>query len=323
MLRFTLILTFVSFVLYRANAQTSESIQYRIVQPANVDLTLTGTLTIPAGSLKNLAVVLIVGGTGPVDRDGNSAYGLTGNTYKLLADSLVLQGLAVARYDKRLSGTNRSEALTRLPQPPLPDDYISDAVGFIRLLQADRRFKQVVVIGHDEGSLVGMRAARLAGASKFVSVAGAGRNLADLLKEQLMPANGPADVRRELLGLLDSLHAGQAVHPQSVQLKAQFAPRFQAAYRAWMQFNPVDELKAFSGPVLIVQAGNDTQLAPVDAQQLQAARPDASFQRFNRMTHQLKNYEGTSLIGNRQTYNQPNLPVTPGFPTIIAQFVGI
>jgi len=196
MLRFTLLLTIVGFVLSRANAQTSEPIQYKITQPANVDLTLTGTLTIPAGSLKNLAVVLIVGGTGPVDRDGNSAYGLTGNTYKLLADSLVMQGLAVARYDKRLSGTNRTDALTKLPQPPLPDDYIGDAVGFIRLLQADRRFKQVVVIGHDEGSLVGMRAARLTGASKFVSVAGAGRNLADLLKDQLMPANGPADVRR-------------------------------------------------------------------------------------------------------------------------------
>lgn len=323
MLRLTLILALVSLVLCRANAQTSERIQHRITQPANVDLTLTGTLTIPAGSLKNLAVVLIVGGTGPVDRYGNSAYGLTGNAYKLLADSLLMQGLAVARYDKRLSGVNRTDALAKLLQPPLPDDYISDAVGFIRLLQADRRFRQVVVIGHDEGSLVGMRAARLAGASKFVSVAGAGRNLADLLKDQLMPANGPADVRRELLGLLDSLRAGQTVHPQSVQFKAQFAPRFQPAYRAWMQLDPATELKSFSGPVLIVQAGNDTQLSAVDAQLLQAARPDASFQRFSQMTHQLKNYEGSSLIGNRQTYNQPGLPVTPGFSALVARFVGL
>lgn len=323
MVRFTLIFLFVSLVVYRSSAQTTEAIQYKITQPANVDLTLTGTLTIPAGSPKNRSVVLIVGGTGPIDRDGNSPYGLTGNTYKLLADSLVMQGLAVARYDKRFSGPGRADALTKLPQPPLPDDYISDAVGFIRLLRADGRFRQVIVAGHDEGSLVGMLAARQAGANKFISLAGAGRNLADLLRDRLMPATGPADVRQELLSLLDSLRTGQTVHPQSVQLKAQFTLRAQPAYRAWMQLDPVDALKAFGGPVLIIQAGNDTQLSPIDAERLRTARPDAAFTLFDQMTHQLKNYAGSSLIGNRQTYNQPALPVTPGFAAVIAQFVGL
>jgi fermentation-respiration switch protein FrsA (DUF1100 family) len=90
-----------------------------------------------------------------------------------------------------------------------------------------------------------------------------------------------------------------------------------------MQLDPVDALKAFGGPVLIIQAGNDTQLSPVDAERLRNARPDAAFTLFNQMTHQLKNYAGSSLVGNRQTYNQPTLPVTPGFAAVIAQFVGL
>ena len=36
------------------------------------------------------------------------------------------------------------------------DDYINDAREWIQLLKQDKRFSKVIVIGHSEGSLIGM-----------------------------------------------------------------------------------------------------------------------------------------------------------------------
>ena len=60
-----------------------------------------GSLTFPEGSQK-VPVVLIIAGSGPTDRNGNSAAGgLKTDAYKLLADSLQQAGIAALRYDKR------------------------------------------------------------------------------------------------------------------------------------------------------------------------------------------------------------------------------
>ncbi|GAB3569327.1 alpha/beta hydrolase [Spirosoma luteolum] len=315
------VLWLTSLLATRTWGQSTEPIHYTITTPAQTGLTLDGSLTLPQHPAGPPTVLLIVGGVGPTDRNGNSAYGLASNAYQLLADSLVGQGLAVARYDKRYAGTNRTAALARLPKAgPTLDETVSDAVGFIRLLQADRRFKRVLVLGHDEGSLVGMLAARQAEAHGLISLAGAGRNLADLLKEQLAPPGAPADIRAEIDGLLDSLRAGQVVHPRSVQFKAQFAPVYQPIYRSWMRYDPAEEIRAFGGPVLIIQGGRDTQLSPADAQRLRAARPADRFVLVDQMTHQLKADAGTSLTGNRQTYNKPGLALAPGVASLIATF---
>ncbi len=64
-------------------------------------LTLHGTLETPDASAPWPAV-LIVAGSGPTDRDGNSA-GLPGanDSLKQLALGLAKQGIASVRYDKR------------------------------------------------------------------------------------------------------------------------------------------------------------------------------------------------------------------------------
>src|SRR5579872_4850595 len=63
--------------------------------------TIYGTLTLPAGNAP-VPIVLIVAGSGPTDRDGNSP-GLPGknDAYKLLAAALAQRGIASIRYDKR------------------------------------------------------------------------------------------------------------------------------------------------------------------------------------------------------------------------------
>ncbi|GAB3717234.1 alpha/beta hydrolase family protein [Spirosoma lituiforme] len=309
-------------VCLNALAQTEEPMQYRITVPAGTELTLDGTLTLPGNRKKNVPVVLLIAGSGPTDRDGNSAYGMKTNALKMLADSLAAKGIAVARYDKRGSGTNLKAAqMVIKPEEFVFSHYVSDAAGIIRQLQADKRFSKVIVAGHSEGSLVGMLAAEETKADGFVSIAGAGRNIADILKEQGRSGGNPKELQAEIDGALDSLRKGLTVHPVKPILKAQLSPRAQPGLISWMKYDPAVVIKAVKGAVLIIQGKQDLQVAVADAERLKAARPDATLLLFDQMNHILKNVEGTDKTENYKTYNRPELPITPGLSAAIAQFV--
>src|SRR5690606_19291889 len=61
---------------------------------------LRGTLPMPADGAPRAAVV-VVPGSGPTDRDGNSPLGVDASYLKMLADALAAQGVAAIRIDKR------------------------------------------------------------------------------------------------------------------------------------------------------------------------------------------------------------------------------
>src|SRR5690242_17860196 len=68
---------------------------------------LSGTLLLPEGE-GPWPVALLVAGSGPTDRDGNSALdGLPLDSLKLLARGLAGRGIASLRYDKRGVGASR------------------------------------------------------------------------------------------------------------------------------------------------------------------------------------------------------------------------
>src|SRR5216684_391793 len=155
--------------------------------------TLYGTLEWPQ-SRSPAPVVLIVDGSGPTDRDGNSPM-LKGpnNSLKLLAEGLAAHGIASVRYDKRGIGETgkamllaAEKAKTMLREEDLSfETYIDDAVSWCKKLGADRRFSSLTVLGHSEGSLIGMVAAQRTGAHAYVSIAGAGRPLQQIILEQV------------------------------------------------------------------------------------------------------------------------------------------
>ncbi|GAB4045612.1 alpha/beta hydrolase family protein [Spirosoma litoris] len=303
-----------------ALAQTEEPIHYKITEPAGADLTLDGTLTVPDKADKGVPVVLLIAGSGPTDRDCNSTYGFKSNAFKMLADSLVRQGIAVARYDKRYSGTNLKAAVAAVGSDKHRFDYyVSDAVGFIQQLQADKRFSKVIVAGHSEGSLVGMLAARQTKADKYISIAGAGQNIADVMKVQFQTAL-PDTLRSLATVILDSLKEGYTVKRVNPFLATMFNAKMQPGLISWMKYDPAVEIKKYVGPVLIINGKHDIQVATSEAERLKAARPDATLVLIDRMNHLLKNAP-LDRAANLETYNQPHLPLTPGLVETIARFV--
>ena len=159
-----------------AQVPSDTSLADSVAVPGGV---LRGTLELPAGR-GPWPVVLLIAGSGPTDRNGNSPLlAGTNNSLKYLAQALAARGIASARYDKR--GIAASNGFTIREADLRFDDYVNDAAAWLRALKADHRFTSVTVAGHSEGSLVGMLAAARAGADAFVSIAGAGRPIAEML----------------------------------------------------------------------------------------------------------------------------------------------
>jgi len=115
---------------------------------------LFGTLTTPE-KFKNIPVVLIIAGSGPTDRDCNNPM-MKSDAYKKLAHELAGKNIASVRYDKR--GIAASEAAGKNEADLRFDDYVNDATDWITVLSHDERFTEVIIIGHSEGSLIGMLA---------------------------------------------------------------------------------------------------------------------------------------------------------------------
>lgn len=273
-----------------------------------------GTLTEPKGFKKG-QVVLIIAGSGPTDRDGNNP-SMTCDAYKKIAYELAKNNIASLRYDKR--GIAESVASVERESDLVFDNYVQDAAAWITLLKADKRFKNVVVIGHSEGSLIGMCAAYQAKADKYISVAGIGRPASDLLKEQL-EAQG-AEVKRLAFPLIDSLVQGLSVNVVDPSMQSIFRPSVQPYLISWFKYNPLASIKQIKVPVLLIQGTNDIQVPVEDAKRLLVAKPSAKLMLIDGMNHVLR-LSDREREKNLATYNNPELPLAVGLMDAIIAFI--
>ena len=117
---------------------------------------------------------------------------LKNDILKLMGTALAAEGIAVLRYDRRGVGESKKTAPKEVE---LTIDMLADdAAEWIKLLRKDKRFSRVGIIGHSEGAFVGMLAAKRAPADAFASLAGVGRKMDVVLREQLAK-NLPASLK--------------------------------------------------------------------------------------------------------------------------------
>lgn len=273
-----------------------------------------GTLTLPKGFSKG-QVVLIIAGSGPTDRNGNNP-SMTCDLYKKMAHELAQNNIASVRYDKR--GIAQSAAAVERESDLVFDDYVRDAEAWIRLLKKDVRFSRVVVIGHSEGSLIGMLATANAHADKFISIAGPGRPASELLKEQLSAES--TDVQRLAYPIIDSLVLGKTVNRIDQTMFSLFRPSVQPYLISWFKYDPQAAIKGLKVPVLLVQGTNDIQVTVVDAKRLSAAKPTARLLLIDRMNHILR-LSDSNRAANLATYSDPTLPLADGLMDAITAFI--
>ena len=273
-----------------------------------------GTLSFPASS-KNKMVALLIAGSGPTDRDGNNPY-MKNNSLKMLSDSLVKHGIAVLRYDKR--GVAKSRDSLMKESDLRFETYIRDAEDWIKKLKAGKHFKKVIVVGHSEGSLIGMIAAVNAGADKFISLEGAGRSASDVLKEQL--ANQPQSIRDMAFPIIDKLVKGDTVGNVPPLLASLFRPSVQPYIISWFRYDPSEAIKKLNIPVLIVQGTTDIQVPVSDAEILHKNLPQSELKIIEGMNHILKP-SVADRTENLKTYSNPDLPLHPELIPLLVAFI--
>ena len=267
---------------------------------------LSGTLTVPI--LKGtFPVALIIAGSGPTDRNGNNAQ-MKNNSLQMLAHELAAQGIASLRYDKRGIGKSASamvsEELLRF------ENYVEDAKDWATQLKTDPRFNKLIIIGHSEGSLIGMLAAEKADA--FVSLAGAGRPIDVILKEQLTEQlSGQKKLLRAANDGLSKLKEGKLVEDAPVELFGLFRPSVQPYITSWMKYDPAVEIAKLEIPIVIIQGSTDLQVKEEDARMLFMAHPlDSRLIIIEEMNHVLK-IAPVDRLKNIETYSNPELPLAP------------
>lgn len=278
---------------------------------------LHGTLTLPAVEGR-VPVVLLHAGSGPTDRNGNSA-ALPGrnDSLRMLADALARSGIASLRYDKRGVGASvlpgAREADLRL------DNYIDDAAAWLRQLRADPRFDKIVMAGHSEGALIAMVACRQAQVDGCVLIAGAGSALDEILRAQLKPRL-PADLYAQNERILLALKRGEQVVDVPPALLALYRPSVQPYLISSLQVDPRAAVAALRMPVLIVQGTTDLQVSVADGQALSAAAPKAQLVIVPGMNHVLK-LAGGELAQQLPSYSDQELPLAPALVEAVTAFV--
>jgi pimeloyl-ACP methyl ester carboxylesterase len=284
-------------------------------------LTLPATLTLPTNYNGAPPVALIVAGSGPTDRNGNSAGPLraqnNSNLYAILAWQLADAGIASVRYDKRALGENLQKI--NIAETSI-DDFVGDVIAGARKLAADRRFSKVVLIGHSEGAELVLQAAnRGAPAAGIVMLSGAGRPIMLVLREQLSKQLPPEELLKWDSASARYLRGEEAgdVHPG---LKPLLLPTNRRFMQSWAKYDPAAEIARARVPVLIVQGGRDLQISEVDARALQSAQPAAKLVVIPAANHVFRAATDDRMAQAR-LYADPTVPIVPDLTPAIADWI--
>ena len=277
---------------------------------------LEGTLLLPDQKQK-MPLVLIVAGSGPTDRDGNND-GMQNNSLKMIAEELQKNNIASFRFDKR--GIGQSSDVDKDESQMRPETFVEDIKGWIELLNTDKRFDKIIVAGHSEGALLGMLASinnpKVKG---YVSIAGAGRPIDVILKEQFSHVS--PEVKTIIYGMIDQLKKGDTIQNVPVILYSVFRPSIQPYMRAWMKYDPALEIKKLKVPILITSGTTDVQVKVIDAQTLAKAQPNAQLKIIKNMNHVLKDCDTLNKEMQAHIYSNPLMPLNTEFSKTLINFM--
>jgi alpha-beta hydrolase superfamily lysophospholipase len=242
------------------------------VRIPSVGFSLGATVSKPDVPAERLPAVVLIGGSGQTDRD-ETGFGLP--ILGQLANALAEAGWIVIRYDKRGVGQSGGRA-----ESAVLDDYAEDLKAAVKYTR-DRRDvdkKRVAVVGHGEGAVIAMLAARddsiaalaLVGA---MAVTGAELNLWQV-QHGLEQAKVPEAEQQKTIALQKSIQTavltdkGWDAIPQQYRTQAD-TPWF----RSFLSFDPEVAMRRVRQPVLVLQGLLDTQVPPLNADRFEQMVP--------------------------------------------------
>jgi len=250
-----------------------EDVTFDNVTADGETITLAGTLTLPPVDGPHPAVILI-SGSGPSDRDESLEPLASIRPFRLIADYLTREGIAVLRYDDRGVAESTGDHATAHS-----GDLASDAEAAVRYLlgRDDINPEQVGLLGHSEGGLIAtIIAARNDDVAFMISMAGSAVRGAEVLikqNERSMLASGMDEDRvAETLATVEAIYEHalaedwDALEEALAQLNiTEQLPIYQDVWFSYfIRYDPTPDLEQITIPVLALFGALDVQ---VDAEQ--------------------------------------------------------
>lgn len=272
---------------------------------------IDGSLVIPNSGSDQLAI--IIAGSGPTDRDGNQNF-LKSNNLKKLAIALADNNIASFRYDKRIVKqikTNTTDPNIRF------DDFVTDALDVVKYFKSKNEFKKIYIIGHSQGSLIGMLAAKT-DVDGMISLAGAGQSIDNVIIEQV-EKTAPmftTDTKR----VFDTLRSGKTTTNYPPALASVFDISIQEFMMSWMKYDPAQVINELNIPILLINGTKDLQVEPDEAELLHAANKNSELKLIDKMNHVLFIIEGDAQE-NAKSYNNPSLKISEELIKSIVDFI--
>ena len=261
---------------------------------------LPGTLTLPSGTARVPAVIL-VHGSGPHDRD--STIGRI-KPFKDLALGLASRGIAVLRYDKRSKVFG--SRLAALGGITVKDEVIDDVGEAIKLLGRHPRVDgaRIFVLGHSLGAtLVPRIAAAYPSIAGAIVAAGAARPLEDIIVEQsryLAMSDGTISPAEQ--AQIDAVLRARAEIKALTRADASATRRLSGAPPSyWLDlrdYDPPAAAAALRTPLLILQGERDYQVTMEDFTRWRTAllsRPLVTLHTYQALNHAFVAGTGNSL----------------------------
>lgn len=282
------------------------------IQDLSINNLIDGTLLKP-NEIEKPNLIILIGGSGPTDRNGNQNF-LKNNSLKKLAEGLSNNEIATFRYDKRIVKQIKQGNIDR---NIMFDDFVTDAISVIEYFKKKQTFNHIYILGHSQGSLVGMLAAKER-ADGFISIAGPAQPIDDIIIEQI-ERTYPVftnDAKR----VLNSLKNGVKTDDYPIELAAVFNRDIQSFMMNWMRYNPKEEIKKLDMPILLINGTKDLQVEPKEAQTLHEAVPDSTLELIANMNHVMVIIEGDNLE-NSKSYNESFRKISPQLIEAITKII--
>jgi hypothetical protein len=303
---YLLVLSFLS-----ASLSFSQEPRFKI-EELTITKWIDGTLLTPI-DVDKPSLAIIIAGSGPTDRNGNQNF-LKNNSLKKLAESISNKGIASFRYDKRIVKQIRKGNVDR---DLMFDDFVSDAEDVINYFKEKEAYSKIYIIGHSQGSLVGMLAAK-DNADGFISLAGAGQNIGDVIVDQV--TNMAPKLGEEAQKVVDKLKKGETTTEYPQALASVFSIDIQPFMINWMQYNPTEIISELKIPILIVNGTKDLQVSEEEAQLLKDASEAAELKIIENMNHVFFEIKGDDLE-NSKSYNEAFRLISPELIDSIVEFI--
>nr|WP_263323360.1 alpha/beta hydrolase [Neobacillus sp. Marseille-Q6967] len=281
---------------------------------------LAATLTLPEGGLEKYPLVVMVHGSGPIDRDSN-AKGMPMNVFKELSDLVVAEGFASIRYDKRGVGASKGDYYETGVY-----DLIDDAQAVLEFAKEHPNIEpeNVILLGHSEGSILAPFVNEKVPVNGMILLAGTAEPLAETMKwqreEMMKDIKSVKGFQGWLLRVLkvdekitkmnDALFkALQASDEPVIKYKGK---KINAKWnREHTQFDVSQSLQKVTCPVLAITGTKDVNVKVSDLEKIRAlVQGECETHNIQDMTHMLRKtdveYSMSKIMNNnKKSIKQP------------------